>query len=144
MTPGEGTGSLHEGFVELAATQPAAAPQPGTQMGVHPGTHLGALHALQSLLYIVVVALFIITFCVQPFRIPSESMEPTLLVGDFLLVNRQTTGMIDAGGMLPSASIHRGQIIVFHYPIDPSPPFGQAGDRAAGRPYPAARRPCLR
>ena len=44
---------------------------------------------LQSLLYVMVIALFIITFMVQPFRIPSESMEPTLLVGDFLLVDKQ-------------------------------------------------------
>jgi signal peptidase I len=82
--------------------------------------HPGGLGALQSLLYIVIVALFIITFCMQPFRIPSESMEPTLLVGDFLLVDRQTLGSVDAGGMLPSASIHRGQIIIFHYPVDPA------------------------
>jgi signal peptidase I len=39
----------------------------------------GLLQAGQSLLYVVVVALFIITFTVQPFRIPSGSMEPTLL-----------------------------------------------------------------
>jgi signal peptidase I len=48
----------------------------------------GLLQAGQSLLNVIVVALFIITFTVQPFRIPSESMEPTLLVGDFLLVNK--------------------------------------------------------
>ena len=89
---------------------------PVSETAVHPGV----LSALQSLLYIVIVALFIITFCMQPFRIPSESMEPTLLVGDFLLVNRQTLGSVDAGGLLPSASIHRGQIIIFHYPIDPA------------------------
>ena len=47
------------------------------------------LHAIQSLIYLIVVAVFIITFCVQPFRIPSGSMEPTLLVGDFLLVDKQ-------------------------------------------------------
>jgi signal peptidase I len=78
------------------------------------------LHSLQSLIYIIVVAVFIITFCVQPFRIPSGSMEPTLLVGDFLLVNKQVTALGDTGGLLPAAAIHRGQIIVFHYPIDPS------------------------
>ncbi len=80
----------------------------------------GILSAFQSLLYIIIVALFIITFCVQPFRIPSESMEPTLLVGDFLLVNRQTLGSADAGGLLPSTAIRRGQIIIFHYPVDPA------------------------
>ena len=78
------------------------------------------LHSFQSLIYIIVVAVFIITFSVQPFRIPSGSMEPTLLVGDFLLVNKQATALGDTGGLLPATAIHRGQIIVFHYPIDPS------------------------
>jgi signal peptidase I len=78
------------------------------------------LHSFQSLIYIIVVAVFIITFCVQPFRIPSGSMEPTLLVGDFLLVNKQATALGDTGGLLPATAIHRGQIIVFHFPIDPS------------------------
>jgi signal peptidase I len=77
-------------------------------------------HSLQSLIYIIVVAVFIITFCVQPFRIPSGSMEPTLLVGDFLLVNKQGTALGDTGGLLPASAIHRGQIVVFHYPVDPS------------------------
>ncbi len=77
-------------------------------------------HSLQSLIYIIVVAVFIITFCVQPFRIPSGSMEPTLLVGDFLLVNKQGTALGDTGGLLPATAIHRGQIVVFHYPVDPS------------------------
>jgi signal peptidase I len=80
----------------------------------------GLLQAVQSLVTIIVVALFIITFTVQPFRIPSESMEPTLLVGDFLLVNKQ----IDAASPLhlfgPANNIHRGDLIVFHYPVDPS------------------------
>ncbi len=81
--------------------------------------HTGLLPAIQSLLYIIVVAIFIITFSAQPFRIPSESMEPTLLVGDFLLVDKQSLGTVDAGGLLPSETIKRGEIIVFHYPIDP-------------------------
>jgi signal peptidase I len=47
-------------------------------------------------------------------------MESTLLVGDFLLVNKQTTSP-DADGsasLLPSAAIHRGDIVVFHDPVD--------------------------
>ncbi len=80
----------------------------------------GLLRAIQSLIYIIVVAVFIITFSVQPFRIPSGSMEPTLLIGDFLLVNKQGSSAGESSGLLPSTGIHRGEIIVFHYPVDPS------------------------
>jgi signal peptidase I len=74
--------------------------------------------ALQSLLHLIVIAIFIITFCVQPFRIPSESMESTLLVGDFLLVDKQAAAPDGAGTLLPAATVHRGDIIVFHDPVD--------------------------
>jgi len=75
----------------------------------------------RSLLSIIVIALFVLTFIVQPFRIPSESMEHTLLVGDFLLVNK----MIYAPPgiwrwLLPYRQIQRGDIVVFHFPIDPN------------------------
>ncbi len=76
---------------------------------------------LQSLARIITIALFILTFIVQPFRIPSASMERTLLVGDFLLVNKQVYG---PPGLwphpLPYRNIQRGEIIVFYYPVDPS------------------------
>src|ERR1700722_2575387 len=80
----------------------------------------GIFPALQSLLHLIVIAIFIITFCVQPFRIPSESMESTLLVGDFLLVDKQAAAPDGAGTLLPTAAIHRGDIIVFHDPVDAS------------------------
>ena len=78
------------------------------------------MHAAQSLLYIIIVAIFIITFAVQPFRIPSESMEPTLLVGDFLLVAKQQFPFPKDSLPFPSTPIKRGDVIVFHYPIDPT------------------------
>jgi signal peptidase I len=80
----------------------------------------GIFTATQSLLYLIVIAIFVITFCVQPFRIPSESMESTLLVGDFLLVDKQSASPNADGsaGLLPAAGIHRGDIIVFHDPVD--------------------------
>jgi signal peptidase I len=80
----------------------------------------GLLQAFQSLLNVIVVALFIITFTVQPFRIPSESMEPTLLVGDFLLVNKDVGPEAAPRVMAPTSIIHRGDLIVFHYPVDSS------------------------
>lgn len=80
----------------------------------------GLLPALQSLTSVLVVAMFFTTFCVQPVRIPSSSMEPTLLVGDFLLLDKQPI-LGRAGGILPPATIQHDDIIVFHDPVnDPS------------------------
>lgn len=71
---------------------------------------------------IITVAVFVITFIVQPFRIPSGSMEQTLLVGDFLLVDKQTFAVPGKwwSHLLPYEPIRRGDIIVFHYPVEPS------------------------
>ena len=80
----------------------------------------GFLDAFQSLLYVIVVALFIITFIAQPFRIPSESMVPTLLVGDFLLVDKQVGPEPALTPFAPVNGIRRGDLIVFHYPVDPT------------------------
>jgi signal peptidase I len=104
----------------LPASTSKAPNRPPTGVHRHPSYHdkSGFLPAFQSLFSLIVIAIFIITFCVQPFRIPSESMESTLLVGDFLLVNKQTTALDGAGGLLPAATIRRGDIIVFHDPIN--------------------------
>jgi signal peptidase I len=77
--------------------------------------------ALASLLRTVVVALFLLTFVLQPFLIPSESMEHTLLVGDFLLVNKQIFAPSGsktnlAHWMMPYRDVERGDIVVFHHP----------------------------
>ena len=83
--------------------------------------HYGVLAAFRSLLEFIVVALFALTFILQPFRIPSESMVPTLRVGDFLMVDKQSyepEGPLS--WMLPPSNIHRGDLVVFHYPVDPS------------------------
>lgn len=78
----------------------------------------GLLVAVQSLLLIIVAAVFVITFCFQPFRIPSSSMEPTLLVGDFLLVNKQAISGAERNPVLPGGEIRRGDVVVFHDPVD--------------------------
>jgi signal peptidase I len=84
---------------------------------VYHGHPVGTLPAAQSLLYVLVVALFLITFTVQPIRIPSSSMEPTLLVGDFLLLDKQSIDA-DESSLFPPAGIGRGDIVVFHDPVD--------------------------
>jgi signal peptidase I len=74
----------------------------------------------ESLLVTILLALFGTTFIVQAFKIPSESMEPTLLVGDHLLVNKF---VFEGNGawyekLLPYRPIHYGDIIVFKFPYD--------------------------
>ena len=85
--------------------------------------HLPAVtHALVSLLQTIVVALFLLTFVLQPFLIPSESMERTLLVGDFILVNKQvyaSSGPLSRW-VLPYRDIQRGDIVFFFHS---QPPF---------------------
>src|SRR6267142_3307393 len=79
--------------------------------------------SLQSLLGTVVIAVFVITFIVQAFQIPSESMENTLLVGDYLLVNKLCYGHGMGNYLMPYQKITRGDVIVFHYPVDPQQHF---------------------
>jgi signal peptidase I len=100
-------------------------------------TTLGSdvIGSLQSLMGTVVIAIFVITFIVQAFQIPSESMENTLLVGDYLLVNKLCYGGPGWGDhVMPYQKIKRGDIVVFHYPVDPQQHFvkrviGVPGDR---------------
>ena len=76
--------------------------------------------SLQSLLGTVVIAIFVVTFIVQAFQIPSESMENTLLIGDYLLVDKLHYGHDGFWGhLLPYQAVKRGDIIVFHYPVHP-------------------------
>jgi signal peptidase I len=91
----------------------------------HPVRHILFPHLLdtvRSFLSVIVIALFVLTFIVQPFRIPSESMESTLMVGDFLLVNKMAES--PPGSLwfwvLPYRAVHRGDIVVFHFPAKPS------------------------
>jgi signal peptidase I len=93
------------------------------------------LDPLQSLATTVVIAVFVITFLVQAFQIPSESMENTLLIGDYLLVDKFSFG--SGGGwnsFLPYQKIRHGDIIVFKWPVHPEQHFvkrviGVPGDR---------------
>ena len=75
--------------------------------------------AFASLLQTVVAALFLLTFVLQPYLIPSESMEHTLLVGDFLLVNKQVyaPGGLLSRWLLPYQAVKLGDIVVFHHPL---------------------------
>lgn len=83
--------------------------------------HHEVLIMLQTTLTFLVGALFVLTFIGQPYRIPSGSMEDTLLIGDFLLVNK--TIFAPPGPwrhILAYQPVKRDDIIVFHYPVDNS------------------------
>jgi len=117
---------------ESASEAPAtAAPQQ------HPASSFAAdiVSSVQSLIGTIVIAIFVITFVVQAFQIPSESMENTLLVGDYLLVDKLCYGGRGLGDhIMPYQKISRGDVIVFHYPVDPKQHFvkrviGVPGDR---------------
>ncbi|MGH9670940.1 MAG: signal peptidase I [Terriglobales bacterium] len=103
--------------------------------GEHQAAREGWLNSLQSMAGTVVIALFVVTFLAQAFQIPSESMENTLLIGDYLLVDKlQFSDPGPWAGALPYAQVRRGDIIVFRYPVNPEQHFvkrvvGLPGDR---------------
>ena len=81
---------------------------------------------LEPIIIAILIALFIRTFIVQAFKIPSSSMEPTLLVGDHLLVNKFIYGIKNPFTEIKLFQFkkpQRGDIIVFIYPKDRSKDF---------------------
>ncbi|HZS70586.1 MAG TPA: signal peptidase I [Candidatus Acidoferrum sp.] len=101
----------------LAEAHPAAPAVVQAQQAAR-GDRTTLSEYIESLLVTVILALFGTTFVVQAFKIPSQSMENTLLVGDHLLVNKFIFGGTGAWyeKLLPYRPIQRGDIIVFKYP----------------------------
>ncbi len=106
--PEVGTGPVALGSVAPGSVAPARRPPAPVPVGILP--------AVQSLLCVMVVSLFLTAFTVQPIRIPSGSMEPTLLVGDFLLLDKEAVTP-RAGWLLPAGGVARGDVVVFHDPV---------------------------
>jgi signal peptidase I len=80
----------------------------------------------ESIVVAVILALFIRTFVVQAFKIPTGSMEENLLIGDHLLVNKFVYGPTASSleeTLLPIDTISRGNVIVFKYPVEPERDF---------------------
>ncbi|MCY4027634.1 MAG: signal peptidase I [Acidobacteria bacterium] len=74
------------------------------------------------LVLVVVAALFVRTWVAQSFSVPSGSMEPSLLAGDFVLVDRFVFGPTLAGAehaLLPGRTVRRGDVVVARLPADP-------------------------
>ncbi len=88
---------------------------------------------------IVLIVLILRSFLVEPFRIPSASMMPTLLIGDFILVNKYTYGVrlpVLNTKIIEVGEPKRGDIVVFRYPKNPTVDYikrviGLPGDRVA-------------
>jgi signal peptidase I len=80
----------------------------------------------ESIAIAVILALFIRTFVVQAFKIPTGSMENNLLIGDHLLVNKFVFGPRATGlekAILPMREIGRGDVVVFKFPQEPERDF---------------------
>lgn len=96
---------------------------------------------IEAIVVAIILALFIRTFIVQAFKIPSGSMKPTLLIGDHILVNKFIYGVklpIMRKTLVPVKQPKRGDVIVFRFPEDPDKDFikrvvGVAGDIVEGR-----------
>jgi signal peptidase I len=93
-------------------------------------------HSFFPVLFVVMI---LRSFIVEPFRIPSGSMMPTLLIGDFILVNKFTYGVrlpVANKKIIDVGEPQRGDIVVFRFPQDPSVDYikrivGLPGDRIA-------------
>ncbi|MCK5876406.1 MAG: signal peptidase I [Candidatus Marithrix sp.] len=80
----------------------------------------------KSLFPVFLLVLLLRSFLVEPFRIPSGSMMPTLLVGDFILVNKFSYGIrlpVANKKVIEIGKPKRGDVVVFRYPEDPKIPF---------------------
>jgi signal peptidase I len=90
---------------------------------------------------VILVVFLLRSFLVEPFKIPSSSMVPTLLVGDFILVNKFTYGIrlpVANRKIVELGNPQRGDVMVFRYPEDPSLDYikrvvGLPGDRVEYR-----------
>ena len=95
----------------------------------------------KSFFPVILVVFLLRSFLVEPFKIPSGSMLPTLLVGDFIVVNKFTYGIrlpVINVKVVDLNSPQRGEVMVFRYPVDPSLDYikrvvGVPGDEVAYR-----------
>jgi signal peptidase I len=77
----------------------------------------------RSFFPVAVIVLLVRSFIFEPFRIPSDSMMPTLLDGDFIIVNKFAYGLrlpVLGTKVLPIGTPARGDVMVFHFPPDPA------------------------
>lgn len=100
-----------------------------------------AVEYSRSLFPILFAVLLFRSFLFEPFKIPSGSMIPTLLIGDFIVVNKFSYGLrlpVLNKKVVPIGEPERGDVVVFRYPVDPGTNFikrvvGLPGDTVAYR-----------
>lgn len=110
-----------------AGKDPGAIPEPAT------------VDYARSFFPVALVVLVLRSFVFEPFRIPSDSMMPTLLDGDFIVVNKYAYGLrlpVVHREIVPVGRPQRGDVVVFRYPPDPSVNYikrlvGLPGDRVS-------------
>jgi signal peptidase I len=126
-------------------TNKPAAAAPGGAQGVEHGPLRQWLwnDTVQTIVYAVLIALFVRIVAFQPFNIPSGSMYPTLMIGDYLFVSKYSYGysrysfpfgLIPFDGRIWESPVERGDVAVFRNPIDLSEDYikrivGLPGDR---------------
>ncbi len=102
---------LRNRAARAAGKDPALIPEPGT------------VDYARSFFPVALVVLVLRSFIFEPFRIPSDSMMPTLLDGDFIIVNKYAYGLrlpVINRKFVPIGTPQRGDVVVFRYPRDPS------------------------
>jgi signal peptidase I len=107
---------------QSAGKDPGAIPEPAT------------VDYARSFFPVALAVLLLRSFVFEPFRIPSDSMMPTLLDGDFILVDKFSYGLrlpVTNTKILNTGSPQRGDVVVFRYPLDPSENYIK---RAVGLP----------
>lgn len=80
----------------------------------------------RSFFPVLLAVLIIRSFIIQPFRVPTGSLEPTVMPGDFILVNQFSYGLrfpVWGWKFLSVGEPKHGDIVVFHWPVDPSKDF---------------------
>ncbi len=102
------------GVARAAGRDPVQTPEPGT------------VDYARSFFPVALVVLLLRSFVFEPFRIPSDSMMPTLLDGDFIIVNKYAYGLrlpVINRKILAIGAPQRGDVVVFRWPVDPSTNF---------------------
>jgi signal peptidase I len=94
----------------------------GAELGSEQKEPLAVEYA-RSFFPVILIVLLVRSFLAEPFRIPSSSMMPTLLIGDFILVNKFAYGIrlpvLDTK-VVPVGEPARGDVVVFRFPKNPS------------------------